>query len=43
MSTTFLPCGEYHQNYREDHAWWQTKFIKGKMVLMLLVLFIGIP
>jgi len=43
MSTTFLPCGEYHQNYREDHAWWQTKFIKGKMVLMMLVLFIGIP
>ena len=43
MSTTFLPCGEYHQNYREDHAWWQTKFIKAKMVLMMLVLFIGIP
>jgi branched-chain amino acid transport system permease protein len=43
MSTTFLPCGEYHQNYREDHAWWQTKFIRGKMVLMMLVLFIGIP
>jgi branched-chain amino acid transport system permease protein len=43
MSTTFLPCGEYHQNYHEDHAWWQTKFIKGKMVLMMMVLFIGIP
>jgi len=43
MSTTFLPCGEYHQNYREDHAWWQTKFIRGKMVMMMLVLFIGIP
>jgi branched-chain amino acid transport system permease protein len=43
MSTTFLPCGEYHENYREDHAWWQTRFIKGKMVLMMLVLFIGIP
>ncbi len=43
MSTTFLPCGEYHQNYRKDHAWWQTKVIKGKMVLMMLVLFIGIP
>jgi branched-chain amino acid transport system permease protein len=43
MSTTFLPCGEYHQNYREDHAWWQTKFIKGKMILLMLVLFIGIP
>jgi branched-chain amino acid transport system permease protein len=43
MSTTFLPCGEYHQSYNEDHAWWQTKFIKCKMVLMMLVLFIGIP
>ncbi len=43
MSTTFLPCGEYHQNYREDHAWWQTRFIKAKMVLMMLVLFFGIP
>jgi branched-chain amino acid transport system permease protein len=43
MSTTFLPCGEYHQNYHEDHAWWQTKFIKAKMVLLMLVLFVGIP
>jgi branched-chain amino acid transport system permease protein len=43
MSTTFLPCGEYHQNYREDHAWWQTKFIKAKMALLMLVLFVGIP
>jgi len=43
MSTTFLPCGEYHQSYREDHAWWQTKFIKGKMILLMIVLFWGIP
>ncbi|MBI5579030.1 MAG: branched-chain amino acid ABC transporter permease [Deltaproteobacteria bacterium] len=43
MSTTFLPCGEYHQSYHEDHAWWQTKFIKGKMILLMLVLFGGIP
>ncbi len=43
MSTTFLPCGEYHQNYHEDHAWWQTKFIKAKMVALMLVLFVGIP
>jgi branched-chain amino acid transport system permease protein len=43
MSTTFLPCGEYHENYREDHAWWQTRFIKGKMIALMLVLFIGIP
>ena len=43
MSTTWLPCSVYHQNYDEDHAWWQTKFIKGKMVLLFLVLFVGIP
>ena len=43
MSTTFLPCGEYHENYHEDHAWWQTKFIKAKMVALMLVLFVGIP
>jgi branched-chain amino acid transport system permease protein len=43
MSTTFLPCGEYHENYREDHAWWQTRFIKAKMIALMLVLFVGIP
>ena len=43
MSTTFLPCGDYHQNYSEDHGWWQTKFIKGKMILLFLLLFICIP
>ena len=43
MSTTFLPCSVYHQNYAQDHAWWQTRFIKGKMILLALVLFAGIP
>ena len=43
MSTTWLPCGNYHQNYIEDHAWWQTKFIKGKMILLALILFLIIP
>jgi len=43
MSTTWLPCGDYHQSYREDHAWFQTRFIKGKMILLGLVLFIFIP
>ncbi len=43
MSTTFLPCGVYHQNYDEDHAWWQTKFIKGKMILLMAFLFVVIP
>lgn len=43
MSTTWLPCGVYHQNYVQDHAWWQTKFIKAKMLLLLFILFIIIP
>ncbi|MEW6674074.1 MAG: branched-chain amino acid ABC transporter permease [Thermodesulfobacteriota bacterium] len=43
MSTTFLPCGVYHQNYAQDHGWWQTRFIKAKMILLFLVLFFGIP
>jgi branched-chain amino acid transport system permease protein len=43
MSTTWLPCGDYHQNYIQDQAWFQTKFIKGKMILMGLCLFVLIP
>jgi branched-chain amino acid transport system permease protein len=43
MSSVWLPCGDYHQNYGEDQGWWQTRFIKGKMILLLLVVFVGIP
>ena len=43
MSTTWLPCGDYHQNYFQDQAWFQTKFIKGKMVLLALFLIVIIP
>ena len=43
MSTTWLPCGDYHQSYVEDHAWFQTKFIKGKMILLGLFMFVLIP
>ena len=43
MSTTFLPCSVYHQDYSEDHAWWQTKFIKAKMILLLAILFFIVP
>jgi branched-chain amino acid transport system permease protein len=43
MSTTFLPCGVYHEDYTQDHAWWQTKFVKGKMVALFLFLFVVIP
>ncbi|MCF8062154.1 MAG: branched-chain amino acid ABC transporter permease [Deltaproteobacteria bacterium] len=43
MSHVWLPCGDYHQTYEEDQGWWQTTFIKTKMVLLLLVVFVGIP
>jgi branched-chain amino acid transport system permease protein len=43
MSTTWLPCGDYHQSYIEDHAWFQSKFIKGKMALLFLFVFVIIP
>jgi branched-chain amino acid transport system permease protein len=43
MSHVWLPCGDYHQDYSEDQGWWQTNVIKGKMILLLLVMFIGIP
>jgi branched-chain amino acid transport system permease protein len=43
MSNVWLPCGDYHQNYAKDQGWWQTNVIKGKMILLLAVIFIGIP
>ncbi len=43
MSTVWLPCGDYHQDYAEDQGWWQTGFIKAKMILLLAVIFIGMP
>jgi branched-chain amino acid transport system permease protein len=43
MSSVWLPCGDYHQNYQEDQGWWQSTFIKMKMILLLLIVFVGIP
>ncbi len=43
MAKGFLPCGTYHQDYKHDHAWWQTRFVKGKMILLGIVLFFVIP
>ncbi len=39
----YRPCGVYHQSYRQDHAWWQTKFVWGKMILLFFTIFILIP
>ena len=43
MSHVWLPCGLYHQEYTEDHGWWQTPLIKGKMILLLAIIFILFP
>ncbi len=43
MSSTFLPCSVYHENYGQDHGWWQTGFIKGKMALLAVTLFVLNP
>lgn len=43
MSNVWLPCGDYHETYGEDQGWWQTRFIKFKMLLLLAVVFVGIP
>ncbi len=39
----YLPCGVYHENYAKDHAFWQTRFIRGKMILFGIVSFFLIP
>src|SRR6056297_1375683 len=43
MSTVWLPCGHYHENYKQDQGWWQTPIIKIKMILLLLTVFVLIP
>ncbi|MBS3917859.1 MAG: branched-chain amino acid ABC transporter permease [Deltaproteobacteria bacterium] len=40
---SYRPCGVYHQYYKQDHAWWQTKFVWGKMILLLFTVFYIIP
>ncbi len=43
MSEKYLPCGVYHENYAQDHALWQTNFVRGKMALLFLTTFVFIP
>lgn len=40
---SWLPCGVYHEHYREDHAWWQTTFVKGKMLALAAVVLLAFP
>src|SRR5512136_1814277 len=39
----YRPCGIYHQYYRQDHGWWQTWFVWGKMILLFITIFFLIP
>jgi len=43
MTRVWLPCGDYHQYYAEDQGWWQTNVVKGKMIFLLLIVFVIIP
>src|SRR4030066_1738838 len=40
---SYRPCGVYHQYYRQDHAWWQTKFVWGKMIFLFITIFYLFP
>ena len=37
---SYLPCGVYFENYKEEQRWWRTGFIKSKMVVMIILLLI---
>ena len=39
----FLPCGVYHEKYSRQHAWWQTNFVRGKMIFLLILLLVILP
>jgi len=40
---SWLPCGVYHEHYKQDHAWWQTTFVKGKMMALAVVVLLAFP
>jgi len=39
----YLPSAVYHERYRQDHAWWQTAFVRGKMIFLFGLLVVVIP
>lgn len=43
MTTMRLPSGVYHESYTQDHAWWQTRFVKARMLFLLFLLFVVVP
>jgi branched-chain amino acid transport system permease protein len=40
---SWLPCGVYHETYPADHAWWQTDFVRWKMTLLGILIFVALP
>jgi branched-chain amino acid transport system permease protein len=40
---SWLPCGVYHERYTQDHAWWQTKFVRGKMTVLGVIILLLLP
>ena len=40
---SYLPCGVYHERYSQDHAWWQTNFVRLKMIVLGLVVYVVMP
>ncbi|MBI5302936.1 MAG: branched-chain amino acid ABC transporter permease [Chloroflexi bacterium] len=38
-----LPSGVYHENYTQDHAWWQTRFVWFRMLALFVILFAVFP
>ncbi len=43
MSVMRLPSGVYHETYSQDHAWWQTRFVWVRMLVLGVILFVVIP
>lgn len=40
---SYLPCGVYHERYRQDHALWQTPFVRAKMLLLAILAYLVFP
>ena len=38
-----LPSGVYHETYQQDHAWWQTRFVWFRMIVLFAILFLVVP
>lgn len=38
-----LPAGIYHETYRQDQQWWQTRFVWARMLFLFLLLFVVLP